>query len=792
MKQIQYVLRSLLKSKTNSLIKIVSLTLGLTVAVVLFSKVAFEVSYDKFYPDAERLYRLQRVLSKDGDAAYDGPVINYPMPGAMKDDLHEVEEVVVMSAYMPERFILREDNDVVYKEKVMTADSTFFDMFGIPLIEGDKTKLGVASNVFLSQSAAKRIFGNVSPVGQTLIFKDNNSVNTVAGVFKDIPDNSHLDFEVLLSMKTNSQYWTVDQSWWVGRDSYIGYVKLRPGTDPVEVEAKLPGMQKKYYDVESMMGKGFDFSYFLSPVKEIHSGDETMKRMILILSLLGFALLFVSAMNYVLISISSLARRSKAVGVHKCNGATNDNIFSMFLVETAVQIIISLVLAFVLLFAFRGSIEGLIQNSFSSIFSLNNLWVTCVVIVILLLLAGVIPASIFSAIPVTQVFRAQTSNKRQWKQVLLFIQFAGIAFVVSLLLIVIKQYHMLLNRDLGYNTENVLVSRSTDGMTSEQLSLVWDKLVQMPQVAAVSASYYLPMNGGNGEMIQDEAGENTLFSSRSIAVSPEYLETFGIELILGRAFPEQITEGYNNVLVNESFVRSMGWTNSPLGKTIRFQGGRKVQVIGVVKDYQLSSLYATKSAIFKDIPPLVISAVKAPYPEWHNLIVRVNQSDAALQTEVTQILRETLDNNEAFFAEYKSMLNESYMSAKLFRNSILVASLLMLFITLLGLIGYTADEISRRSKEIAIRKITGATSAHILQIISKDILIISLPAIVIGIIIAYLTGAQWLQQFSVKIPLNVLLFFTSGLFVVLLILLCVTIRTWHVANDNPVNSIKAE
>ena len=147
--------------------------------------------------------------------------------------------------------------------------------------------------------------------------------------------------------------------------------------------------------------------------------------------------------------------------------------------------------------------------------------------------------------------------------------------------------------------------------------------------------------------------------------------------------------------------------------------------------------------------------------------------------------------NEPYFTDYKSLINEAYLSAKLFRNSILVASILILIITLLGLIGYTADEISRRSKEIAIRKITGATSTNILQIISKDILFISLPAIIIGIMISYVTGMQWLQQFAVKIPLNALLFLTSGLFIILLILTSVIFRTWKVANENPVNSIKA-
>lgn len=786
MKQFYYILRNILNAKTNSLIKIISLTLGLSVAVVLFSKVAFEISYDKFYPDADRLYRIQRVINKAGESVYDGPIINYPVPGAMKDDLHEVENAVIIENIM-ETFLTRDD--VLYKEKVAVADSSFFDIFGMKLIEGDKTLLGVANNLYLSQSAAKRIFGDASPVGQTLVFKINQSSYTVAGVFKDMPDNSHLDFDAVLSLKTFSKDWKIDAGWWVGRDRFLGYVKLRDGADPKEVEAKIPDMLNKYYDVESMLGEGYDFKYFLNPVRDLHSGDDTLKRLIMILSLLAFALLSVSAMNYVLISISSLATRAKAIGMHKCNGASNQHIFSMFLVETAILVFISIILSFLLLFTFRGSIEELLQNSFTGIFSVSNLWVTLAVILVLILLAGLIPGAIFSSVPITQIFRAKTANKRHWKQVLLFVQFAGIGFVISLLVIIVKQYDMLLNRDLGYTTENILVTQNTEGITSEQISVLRDKLKQYLQIASISVSYYLPIYRANGEMIRNEGSNETLFSSRSVVATTEYLQTFGIELLTGQSLPEQITEGYNGVLVNETFVKSMHWDDSPLGKTFS-NGGWTMEVIGVVKDYQLGSLYENKSGIDGGIQPMIIVGRNTPLQGY--VIVRCNHSDLALQTEMTQLLRETSENNEAYFTEYKSLINEAYLSAKLFRNSILVASILILIITLLGLIGYTADEINRRSKEIAIRKITGATSANILQIISKDILFISLPAIIIGIMISYVTGMQWLQQFAVKIPLNALLFLTSGLFIILLILTSVIFRTWKVANENPVNSIKAE
>ncbi len=791
MKQFNYVWRNIVNSKANSLIKIISLTLGLAVAIVLFSKVAFEMSYDKFYPDAERIYRLQRIVHMNGEQAYDGSIINYPVPGAMKNDLPEIENAVVMQNGTHETFLLKEN--ISYKEKMIIADSTFFDVFGFEITEGDKKLLGVASNLFLSQSAADRIFGETSPVGQTLQFKNDGSNVTVAGIFKDIPDNSHFDFDMVLSIQTYRKDWgEINAEWWIGRDSYVGYVKLQPGVTPAEVEAKLPDMLDKYYDVESFFGQGSNFSYFLNPVRELHSGNDTIKRMLLILTLLAFSLLFVSAMNYVLNSISSLGSRAKSIGVHKCNGATNGNVFFMFIIETIILIGISLVLTAILLTAFRAPIEGLLQNSFSSLFSLSHLWVILVVIAILLLFAGILPASIFSAIPVTQVFRAKSTNKRQWKQALLFVQFSGIAFVVCLLFIIVRQYHMMINKDLGYTTENILITEGMSGVTQEKFDLIQNEFAQMPQVRHMGISRFLPLYGGSGQMVMDESGENMLFSSRIINTNPDYIKAFGITLLAGSIFPRDVTEDYNKVVVNESFIEAMGWTDSPIGKTIHLPGGRRMEILGLVKNYQLSSLHAQKSAMFKDIPPLIIVPMVPPYSFRNAVILRVDHLDAPLQAMMSDKLKELSDNQEAYFTDYKSMLDLSYLDALLFRNSILVASLLMLIITLLGLIGYTADEIGRRSKEIAIRKITGATASGILKIISKDILLVSIPAILIGLVISYVTANQWLMQFAVKIPLNAFIFLSSGLAVLVIILLCVAVRSWEVANDNPVNSIKAE
>jgi putative ABC transport system permease protein len=786
MKQLYYTFRYLLRGKGSNLIKVISLTLGLVVALVLFSKVAFEVSYDKHYPDADRIYRIQRNLSMSGENVYDGPIINAPVPAAMKESLAEVEEATVTQSRMETMFSYETVN---YKEDMLIADSTFFDLFGINVVNGDKRQLGIASNIFLSRSAASRIFKQEDPVGKTLVLKSSNTSLTVAGVFEDVPENTTLRFDAVLSFQTLTQTWG-DNPGWMNNDAYIGYVKLRPGIASEEVEAGIPDMLGKYYDVKMVEERGVLFTYLLHPVKDLHAKDPTIKRMLLILSLLAFALLFVSAMNYVLNSISSLAIRAKSVGVHKCNGASGGSIFAMFVYETIILVAVSLALSVFLIYLFRTGIEELMQTSLFAIFSLQNLWVSFTVVAVLLLAAGIIPAMMFSSIPVTQIFRTYTSGKRNWKRLLLFAQFTGIAFVMALLVIIIRQYNFIMDKDLGYTTENILYADGMEGVSSEQIVLLKKELEQMPEVAAVSVAENLPLEGGSGWRIQDDEG-NTLFSTRLVPVDQTYLKTFEIELKQGKEFPEDLTDNYTRVHINESFARNMGWTDSPLGKTIDLSG-IKVEVLGVLKDYQLSSLYAEKSAMLKDIPPLILVPHGPNYHAHNKVIIRLHQLDEGSQSVMNTRIKEILNNPDAYFTDYQSRINMSYKDARLFRDSIWVAACIMLFITILGLIGYTDEEIQRRSKEIAIRKINGATVRNILATITRDVSVTSAIAIVLGVMISYIVGQQWLQQFAVKIPLSVFMFIVCGLFIFGIILFCSSARAWNIANENPVNSLRSE
>lgn len=787
MKQFFYVFRNIVSLRGSTIIKVTSLTLGLVVALVLFSKVAFEAGYDTSYPNADRIYRLQRKTSNDGKKIEQNPRLYAPVVRDLKAELPEIEEGTTTFSGAEYEYLYC--GDKIFRERTLTADGNFFDVFGIKLIEGDTALLHVPSNIFLSQSAAKRFFGEASAVGQTI--SRNRENLTVAGIFEDVT-NSHLAYSVFFPLGNK----VFDELGWHNPDPFFGYIKLAAGIKPEQVEARIKEVLPKFIDVNAKDTQGNFHEFFLFPVTQLHSGQSDVRRLVMILSILAFSLLFVAAMNYVLISISSLAERAKSVGIHKCNGASDTSIFKMFFYETVGILLVALILAILLIFAFRGSIENIIQTPVNHIFSSHNLWVTGIVVLVLLLLAGIIPAVIFSAVPVTNLFRTYAIHKRSWKRMLLFVQFTGAAFMVTLLVIIVRQYDLLLHIDMGYKTKNLYYSENISNVPLAKVALLKKQLEGMPEIASVSIASALPLRGMEGLGATSIEDDTYTIPCLGIGADSDYLQTMGVKLLQGENVGDK-NYGYTRAIVNQAFVKQMGWKDSPIGKTFLSgitEKGKPIEVIGVMSDFKVSSLKGKELA---DLYPPV-----ALYPfdlnnegwlfRWNRVMVKLNETDEAVITKINKTIREVLEKPNAFFMDYNTLLAQNYQDALLYRNAILATSLLLLLITALGLIGFTQDEINRRSKEIAIRKIVGAKVLDVLITIAKGIVYISIPAICMGFAFSYAIGAQWLQQFAVKIPLNFFLFITCGIMVLSGILICITIRAWHVANENPVKNLRTE
>lgn len=777
MKQFYYMFLYLMRGKGNNVIKITSLTLGLVVGLVLFSKVAFELSFDNFYPDKDRIYQLQVRWDIKNGSSSEGSIINAPFAPAM---FHEFEEVVAgttMDGWTESISFNIGDKKTITGE-LLSVDSLFFKTFGFKILAGDEEELRLPSTIFISETLAKNAFGKEDPLGKLLHMKEGSL--TVKGVFADVPKNSHLQFDLIHTVDNDQR------AGWQNGDRYRGYIKLAEGTDPMAVEAKIPDMMRRHYDVDAEIKKGTTRTFYLKPVTTIHTKDPDVQRTNLILSLLAFSLLFAAAMNYVLISISSLAKKTKIVGIHKCSGASEKNIFSMFMYETLTLLVGSLVLAFLIILTFRGYIESLIKSELTSLFSLQNLWVVLLIFVFLLLTTGFIPAKIFSSIPVKQVFNTYKDNKKYWKKGLLFTQFTGIAFMFTLLVIIMLQYSLVTNRDMGYTTGNILTSGYLWKMSPEQLQTAKTELARLPEVSAVSLASSLPADGLGGSPVINIDTKEDLFTGRFMSADADFFKTFGMELVAGKNFTDN-SGNMNEIIVNETLARQLQ-VEDPIGYKIEYLKKERT-ICGVVKDYQTGTFY-------NDIFPVVIFPAfnESQYAYPALIIAHLNTPlTTELLSKFSDELKILAKDDEQDFLTYSNLFyDEAYNDARLFRNSVMIAALIMLIISLLGLFGFVDDEVSRRQKEVAIRKVNGAKIEDILILFSKGVFYIALPAIVLGIIFSYLLGMEWLKQFVVKIPLDAILFILSGLSILTVLLFTVITRSWPVVNENPVKSLKSE
>lgn len=777
MRHLFYTIRYLLHTYSNNLIKVVSLSLGLIVGLTLFTQVAFEMSFDNFYPDKDQLYIIGVKGNINGSPLDESEVINYPYASTLLEEFSEVESATCIFHYIGENKFKTEENN--FQAKTLYADSLFFNTLGFRVLAGNPDDLALPQSIFVSESFARKAFGSTDQAIGKKCMEENNTYS-VAGVFADIPKNCHLQFDVIVSI---SHFTGGGSPGWQRMDAFTGYVKLAKGADPDSFKDKILTMRKKHYDVDASEKSGWHIEHFLKPVTTLHSGNKEIKRTCLILSLLAFAILFSSAMNFVLISISSLARRAKSVGIHKCNGASGKNIFLMFIYETLILIVISILLAGLAILAFREQIEMLIKTDLSSIFTLENVWVGGVILIILLIITGIIPARIFSSIPVTQVFHTYSDNKKRWKKILLFTQFAGITFLLTLLFIIISQYQLLLNKDAGYSKENIITANLW-GVPNEKLNIIKEEFSRFPEIQSLCQASSSPNRVSSGQPVQDKETKKNLFGTKVMQADKDYINTLQMKLAAGRTFNDGSVNA-KEIIVNETFARNLQTTN-PIGYKVMYFN-EIYTICGVIKDFQYVSF-------FEETPPIgIFPPIDFFFMNLSTLIIKINKPvTPALLQKFNNKLFELTQNKEYYLQPYDVTYAATYTDTRLFRNSVSVTAIIMLLITLLGLFGYVTDEVHRRRKEIAIRKVNGATATNILLIISKDISYMAIPALIAGFLGAYAVGTEWLQQFVVRIPLNASLFIASGVAVLVIIYLCMVIRAWSTANENPVDSIKSE
>ena len=787
-----------MRRKSDLIIKVLSLGVGMAIAVILIAKVCFELSYDNVYKDIDRIYKIRTGAVMQGEDKDFGQVSGAIAPGFKAEVPGVLEATRFTSIFNSENFIIDDDGSKVAAEHLL-ADSCFFRIFNRQFLAGEPEKAlrSWSGDVAISKTFAEKLGGVGAAVGKQIANEDNPNLKlTVCGVYEDFPKNGSIHADVILSIEAMSK-WSLSN--WVGNDRYVAFVKLAEGVDPASLKDAIHEMQKAHQPLEEMEKSGLTLWYFLSPLATEHSSKPEVRNLVFILAIIAALLLLVSIMNYVLVAISDVIRRAREVGVRKCYGAQPWDINKILLKETAWNLGVSLAVAALLIFAFRGAVESLLGVPVKDLVTPLSVWIIVGVVVLVFLVSAIIPAQMFTRIPISSAFRGYKESKRRWKISLLAFQFAINAVLVSLVLIVSLQYRKVLNTDPGYEYKN-LVYETFPSYDQTKMNAIAGAIRALPEVEAAELTYTLPLYRASGNNVSLPGDDRDLFNiADEYGASEGFFNMMGFRLVEGSA-----PKGPNDVAVSKSFVTKMAafadWSDGAVGKIVNITEHDQVTICGVYEDYVIGDV-----TDMDERPSVRFCWNQDFYTEeykekggydWaglmHTIVIKLNEVTPAAMRKVESAIREVAPDSDAEVKAYSETLVNMYDSTKQMKRTYELGALFALLIAVIGLISYVRDENYRRSAEIAVRKVNGAQSSEIVSMLVMDILKVAVFAVIIGDAGAWLVAHYWLQQFPVKIALNPLFFIIADIIVLAIVVSVIVIGSLRIAHTNPVESLKNE
>jgi putative ABC transport system permease protein len=800
--------RNLWKNKTFSFINIVGLAIGLCCFLLIAVYVLDELSYDRFYKNADRIYRINSDI-RFGGADLHMPVTSDMMGELLKKDYPQVEQYTRIYNFNGDKLI-RKGNEYIDESRVANVDSTFFDVFQIPVVEGQiKDALNEPNTVVLNESSAQKYFGTVHAVGKTLEIKDQkNPYYKVTAVVKDIPSNSHFHFDLFFSMKN------VDYNWGqLTSHNFYTYLRLRKGTDYKAFEKNfetyitkyvLPDA-KKFMNINSMeefRKAGNKLEYSLQPLTQIHLySDRSFElspsgniQYVYIFSAVALFILIIACINFMNLTTARSANRAREVGIRKVLGTEKKNLVFQFLSESTLMVIVSLLLAILIAFAVMPLFNSVAnkQMKVTSLFSPYILPVLISLPFVVGMLAGVYPAFFLSAFKPIEVLKGKLklgSRSGGLRSVLVVFQFTTSIILIIGTIVVYRQLNYIQTRNLGYNKDQVLIINGLSAL-NKNIDAFKNEVDQMPGVTSSTLSGFLPVSDSyrSDNSYSKEAVMTTKngFDMQNWYVDYDYIKTLGMQIIKGRNFSKDYGSDSSAVVINETAAKILGYSD-PIGKKIYSafaQQGREnaYTIIGVVKNFNFESLR-------KDVGPLCfllgggngLAVFKVNTSNIQNLVSNIESKWKALASGVPFSYR---------------FLNESF--DKMYRNEQRVGkialsfSLLTILIACLGLFGLATFIAEQRTKEIGIRKVLGASVNGIVQLLSKDFLKLVFIAFIIATPVAWWAMHKWLQDFAYRVDLAWWMFLLAGLGAIFIALVTVSFQAVKTALTNPVKNLRTE
>ncbi len=797
-------LRSLLRNKFFTAINIFGLTLGMTTCLLIMLYVQDEMSYDRFNKKADQIVRVIFRGSIQGEKMKEAMVMP-PVAQTFKSEYPEVLEATRLRNYGNPRITY---GDKTFKENAFAyVDSNFFEVFTLPFLKGNpKTALLEPNTIVISESVAKKYFGDEDPIGKILQFKDFNSSYKITGVMRAMPVNSHFHFDLFASMASFPQ--SREFSWMTSE--YYTYLVLPKGYDYKKLEAKLPADVEKYMgsQLQKAMGmtytqfrqKGNELGLYLQPLKDIHLhsdlnlelGPVSDIRYVYIFSVVAIFMLLIACINFMNLSTAGASKRAREVGIRKVLGSLNGQLVRQFLLEsillTSFAFIFSLLLVFWAL-PFLNKLSGK-DLSFNL---LSNPWLLPGLLLFALvtgLLAGSYPAFFLSSFKPVTVLKGKIAS--MGKTVSLRSGLVVFQFFISIVLIigtiiVHKQLAFIQNEKLGYNKDQVLIVQESYWLGKNQEAFK-QKLLQDPRVISISSSGYLPAGNSynNNFMIYADNNSDQLVKTLRYDVDYSYIQTLGMEMADGRNFSKSFGTDSTGIIINEETAKAFGWGKNALGHNLTRpdNDGTKqtYHVIGVVKNFHFKSFH-------EPISPLVMVLGN----NNENIIVKTNTKDIAGLLNTMKKNWNDLKGEVPFtYSFLDERFNNSFQSEQKIGLIMSVFAGVTIFVACLGLLGLATFTAEQRTKEIGIRKVLGASITNIVSLLSIDFIKLVFIAFVIATPVAWYMMNKWLQDFAYKTNISGWIFLLAAVLAITITIITVSFRAIRAAVVNPVDSLRAE
>lgn len=788
--------RILFRQKSYSFINIGGLAIGMSVCILILTYVFNELSFDRFHEKSDQIYRLG-VDANFGGNAMKIAVSSGPMGPALVKDYPEIIAATRLNE-SGQKFLMEIEGKKFFQSNILFADSSFFHVFSFDLIRGNKQEaLSAFKSVVLTERIARKFFGNENALGKVIRVNDQTNY-TVSGIMKDVPANSHINFELIFSMdiKDPESSFHNANNW--GNISLYTYLLLEKNTDVQALQSKFPEFQDRY--MSEMKEMDITMDLFLQPLNRIHlfstldyeidnSGDITY---VYLFSAVALFILFIACINYMNLASARSFRRAKEVGMRKIHGAVRGQLIMQFLGESLLFSLIALLLSVVIVqLALPGFNNLIYSNDNIDIYGkLVYILVFFVGICFLVgILAGSYPAfymSSFSPISALKGDKIKGKKKSLLRNSLVVLQFAIAVVLMICTGVIYNQLNYIKNKDLGFEMEDRVVLPLRNKNFRSQIKSFKNEFEQLSLVENVSLTSGVPALSINGSGYMPEGSNSTSpLIIYNFVIDENYIDALGMEIIQGRNFSSEFGTDSANIIVNEKLCKTMNWDN-PIGKKITAGSGenaRDFKIIGVVKDFHFRSLLNTVDPFLfhynaEDGDMLVIETKQGYF----------NESLQQIKNKWANLTANTPFDHISIKENYESQYESYLKMGKLFT----VFTLIAIFVACIGLFGLASFLTEMRTKEIGIRKVNGATVFNILRLLNVDFLKWVLVANIIAWPVAYYFMSKWLENFSYQININWTYFAIGALLSVLVALITVSYQSIKSAIQNPVLSLRYE